>query len=250
MTPAASQRRAEAARRREYDRWLSRPSPSSLAIRWAMGSLGAFFVNSPLFRLPENLHLKPDQRLLDIGCGRGSVQRVLHSRVHFREPPVGIDFSAVALAMAREDEQGIEYPSEFARASAVSLPFRDGVFDVITSGYVLKHLSDEALHLLFDEVWRVLAPGGLAVLWEFAPTRNTLLNRWNRHWLGRGVSDIRLRSTRTLRGFATQAGFPFVRSAQLRPFLLPPIPRASILIGRPPEGWAPKIDGAAPSVPR
>jgi hypothetical protein len=40
-----------------------------------------------------------------------------------------------------------------------------------------------------------------------------------------------------LRRLAEESGFTFTRDADLRPFLLPPIPRASILIGkRPDEG--------------
>ena len=36
---------------------------------------------------------------------------------------------------------------------------------------------------------------------------------------------------------AEAGGFPFVTDANLRPFLFPPIPRASVLIGIPPEGY-------------
>jgi len=46
-----------------------------------------------------------------------------------------------------------------------------------------------------------------------------------------------LRSTSTLLKHAERAGFEFWRDAVLRPFFLPPIPRASILVGRAPEGW-------------
>ena len=35
----------------------------------------------------------------------------------------------------------------------------------------------------------------------------------------------------------TQAGFDWVDNAHLRPFLFPPIPRTSVLIGKAPEGW-------------
>jgi hypothetical protein len=57
-------------------------------------------------------------------------------------------------------------------------------------------------------------------------------------WLGANVHEPRLRSTSTLLRRAQAAGFDFARDAILRPFLLPPIPRASILVGRAPEGWS------------
>ena len=61
---------------------------------------------------------------------------------------------------------------------------------------------------------------------------------WNARTVATGVKQPRLRSQRTLKRLATDAGFEFVRDADLRPFILPPIPRASILVGRPPEGFS------------
>ena len=117
------------------------------------------------------------------------------------------------------------------------LPFRDGAFTLVTCGYVVKHLDDDAVRALFIEMHRVLAPGGLALVWEFGPTGHPVLDAWNAAVVSRGVRGPRLRSSDTLRRLATEAGFPFTRYANLRPFLVPPIPRASILIGRPPEGF-------------
>ena len=91
-------------RREEYDRWLSRPSLSGLAVRWAMGLAGQWAVNTPLMRIPEHFNLKPDQRWLDVGCGRGALLRFIDSRVGFTPAPVGLDFSRAALRLARRDE--------------------------------------------------------------------------------------------------------------------------------------------------
>ena len=67
------------------------------------------------------------------------------------------------------------------------------------------------------------------------PTGRAALDAWNRRVLATGLAEPRLRSSRALLRAAERAGFPFAIEAGLRPFLLPPIPRASILIGRPPE---------------
>ena len=239
MTAPDASAPQQAARQREYDRWLTGWSLSGAFMRWAMGGGGVFAVNSPLSRLPENLALDPDMRILDIGCGRASVLRLLNERVRFERRPVGVDFSAAALGLARRDEHRAGRPSELARASATSLPFADGAFDVVLCGYVLKHLDDDKARRCFVELRRVLAGGGLAVIWEFAPTGNPRLDGFNAWVLSRGVASPRLRSTVALRALAQQAGFEFHRDAGLRPFLLPPIPRASVLAGRPPEGWQP-----------
>ena len=47
----------------------------------------------------------------------------------------------------------------------------------------------------------------------------------------------RLRGYRELRRMAYDAGFDWVQSANLRPFLLPPISRVSLIMGKAPDGW-------------
>ena len=198
-----------------------------------MGPQGHLLANGPLYRLPENLKLTSDARLLDIGCGRGTLMRVLDEQLRFKQPPVGVDLSGEMLAMARHDEAG----RQFARATAVALPFEDGAFTLVTAGYVVKHMDDAELRSLLSEVKRILEPGGLALIWEFGPTGNARLDRWNARVLGPASDHVRLRSTKTLIAHAEAAGFPFITDAELRPFLMPPIPRSSILIGIPPEGF-------------
>jgi len=208
-------------------------SPRAALFRWLMGPQGHLLANGPLYRLPENLKLGREARLLDVGCGRGTLLRVLDEQVRFEVPPVGIDLSQEMLSLARGDDAG----RQFAQATASTLPFRDDSFTLVTCGYVVKHLDEVELRRFLDEIRRILEPGGLALIWEFGPSGNARLDRWNAHVLGPAGDDIRLRSTRTLTRHAEATGFPFVRDADLRPFLVPPIPRASVLIGVPPEDF-------------
>jgi hypothetical protein len=84
---------------------------------------------------------------------------------------------------------------------------------------------------------RVLKPGGFAVLWEFAPTGSDLLNAWHRKLLTPGIGTCNLRGFTKLASTATGAGFDWVDNAHLRPFLFPPIPRVSLILGKAPEAW-------------
>lgn len=222
---------APQARRREH--WFASSSPRAALFRWLMGPQGHLLANGPLYRLPENLKLHSDMRLLDIGCGRGTLLRVLDEQVRFTTPPVGVDLSSEMLDLARADDAG----RGFARATATSLPFADGAFTLVTAGYVIRHLDDRELRALLDEIRRVLAPSGLALLWEFGSTGNTPLDRWNARVLGPAEESVKLRSTQTLIALAEEIGFPFVTDADLRPFLVPPIPRSSVLVGIPPEDY-------------
>lgn len=203
-----------------------------------MSPAGAFLVNAPVFQLKENLKLEPSMRVLDIGSGTGAALRILDERVQFEHPPVGLDFSAVALARARADARGAVRPLALAQGAATALPFRDDSFDLVLSGYLAKHLDDAEIQRFVLEVRRVLAPGGLALIWDFAPTGNPRLDAWNKGVLALGVKEPHLRSTLALMALGQLAGFEYIRPAKLRPFLLPPIPRASVLLGKPPEGWA------------
>lgn len=204
-----------------------------------MTAPGQWAVNSPLMKLPENLALRREQRWLDIGCGRGTLLRLVDQRVGFETPPTGVDFSMEALRLARQDARQHRHELRLAGGTATALPFQDQSFDLITCGYLIKHLTDAELDRFLGEVRRVLAGGGLALLWEFAPSGSRRLDAWNRRVLGPRVHDPILRSTSTLLEHAEQTGFEFTRDAVLRPFFFPPIPRASILVGRAPEGWQP-----------
>ena len=69
-------------------------------------------------------------------------------------------------------------------------------------------------------------------------TSSERLNRWNRRVLTLELPLVRLRGYRELEAVARGCGFDWVEHAQLRPFLLPPIPRCSLIMGKAPEGWA------------
>lgn len=202
-------------------------------------------VNAALYRLPTNLKLDSDTRMLDLGCGRGAVMRNLDDQLQCERAPVGMDLSHEILRMARRDEDNPRRGAGLVQGDAIALPFRDASFNLVLCGHLVKYLDDIDVMGLLSEVRRVLEPGGLAVIWEFGPTGNPRLDAWNARVIAPGVGGgrpgvkPRLRSQRTLKRLASDAGFEFVRDADLRPFLLPPIPRSSILIGKPPEQYTP-----------
>ena len=48
------------------------------------------------------------------------------------------------------------------RASAFALPFKDETFDCVVSSQVIEHIQRD--QVLFDEMWRVLRPGGMLII--------------------------------------------------------------------------------------
>jgi 2-polyprenyl-3-methyl-5-hydroxy-6-metoxy-1,4-benzoquinol methylase len=108
------------------------------------------------FLLPE---LQRGMRLLDVGCGPGSITRGLAERLAPGEV-VGLDLSPDALAVAREDAvaRGI-HNLRYELGSVYELPFPDASFDAVFAHQVLQHLREPRAALV--EMLRVLKPRGL-----------------------------------------------------------------------------------------
>ena len=153
----------------------------------------------------------------------------------FEKPPVGIDVSRAML-----ERVAAESPAIRLQAAGTSLPLADGLFDVVTCGYVTFDLDEDGLLEMFREIRRVLTPGGIALIWDFAPTGSDRLNAFHERVLALGRGEANVRNYTTLSAYALEAGFEWVSNAHLRPYLFPPIPRVSIIIGKAPIGWTPE----------
>ena len=103
-------------------------------------------------------HLRPGQRLLDVGCGPGTITLDLARRILPGEV-VGVDREEMALAAARAAacEQGITNVT-FEIGDAYRLDHPTASFDVVHVHQVLQHLSDPVAALI--EMRRVCKPGG------------------------------------------------------------------------------------------
>jgi ubiquinone/menaquinone biosynthesis C-methylase UbiE len=113
------------------------------------------------FLLPE---LRPGMRLIDVGCGPGSITRGLAGRLAPGEV-IGVDLSKETLASARAEAaaRGLENV-RFEEASAYQLPFPDGSFDVAYAHQVIQHLGEPGAAM--REMLRVVRPGGLIAVRE------------------------------------------------------------------------------------
>src|SRR5262249_61213247 len=111
------------------------------------------------FLLP---HLRPGMRLVDVGCGPGSITRGLAQRVAPGQV-VGIDLSRDALDGARGDAAARGLTNlRYEEASVYQMPFADGSFDVVYAHQVLQHLRERGSAV--REMLRVVRPGGLVAV--------------------------------------------------------------------------------------
>jgi len=124
-------------------------------------------------RVAEELQLRPGIRLLDLGCGAGLFLAWLAGQMETK--CYGLDLSFNSLRSAREATKSLP----LTLGDAELLPYKNGSFDRISCNGAAHHLLD--LRSALREMHRVLAPGGILVMYE--PNANALTNALRRVFL-------------------------------------------------------------------
>jgi ubiquinone/menaquinone biosynthesis C-methylase UbiE len=118
-------------------------------VRRKLETHGAFFIP----------HLSPGLRVLDCGCGPGSITFGIAARIgNGAVEGIDMDGPQIALAQQRAQESGVGNAT-FRQASVYELPYPDNSFDAIFSHALFEHLKDTVGAA--KECLRVLKPGGV-----------------------------------------------------------------------------------------
>lgn len=131
-----------------------------------------------LARRFEHILARPDALILDVCCGTGDLALALanvpvDSRASEPASLIGADFVHPMLTRAREKAAGQDRRRlEFLEADALSLPFADGTFDLVTTAFGFRNLANYSAGL--REFRRILAPGGSLAILEFAEPRRAV----------------------------------------------------------------------------
>jgi SAM-dependent methyltransferase len=94
-------------------------------------------------------------RLLDCGCGTGANLELLDTFGH----AYGFDLTEAGLRIGRQAGR-----TRTARASVTAVPFPTAAFDIVTSFDVLYSLTDADEQTAIAEMYRLLKPGGFALV--------------------------------------------------------------------------------------
>ncbi len=111
-------------------------------------------------------NLRPGQRVLDAGCGTGTLA-VLIKRLYPSVTVVGLDPDPRALARARRKAKRAALSVRFDQGFSDELPYAEASFDRVFSSFMLHHLQPGEKQKTLREVWRVLQPGGSLHLLDF-----------------------------------------------------------------------------------
>lgn len=141
------------------------PQTRGSVIHWARfydiltGALGMGSGSAVRAATLDCAELRAGERVLDVGCGPGTLallakQRVADGEVHGIDPsPEMIDRATGKAAKAGADVR-------FQTAVIEDLPFPDDSFDLVMSSFMLHHLPDDLKQKGFAEIARILRPGG------------------------------------------------------------------------------------------
>ena len=106
----------------------------------------------------ERFEFPAGARVLEVGCGTGTLWKQNEGRVPFGLDVTLTDFSPGMLEAAKRALRGGLHEFTYETADVQDLPFGDGEFDVVVANHMLYHVPDR--ETAFAEIRRVLKPDG------------------------------------------------------------------------------------------
>jgi ubiquinone/menaquinone biosynthesis C-methylase UbiE len=183
-------------------------------------------------RLIDQLGPAPGQRILDLGCGTGTLALLVKERQP-EAAVAGLDADPEMLWRAGEKAAAAGVEVELSEGRSDAMPYGDGSFDAVVSTLFFHHLSRPVRDATAAEIVRVLAPGselhvadwgkpadplmglaGLAIrmLDGFEPTADNFAGRLPAIFAAAGLTEVRTRD-RMRTAFGTLA-FHSARKAE------------------------------------
>jgi ubiquinone/menaquinone biosynthesis C-methylase UbiE len=134
----------------------------------------------------EQLELEESYRVLDVGCGTGSLTRKIANAL---DPEAGgsvdgVDAAERMLDVARRKAPA-GMPVRFIASVAEDLPYLDHAFDRAVSTFFFHHVEFDLKVRALTEMWRTLRPGGSAIVVDVDVPTTWLgkVSAWSGYWL-------------------------------------------------------------------
>jgi demethylmenaquinone methyltransferase/2-methoxy-6-polyprenyl-1,4-benzoquinol methylase len=124
-----------------------------------------------------NSGVRLGHKVLDLAGGTGDIAALMSKRVGKNGQVVLSDINEAMLEVGRQrlEDRGISGNVSYALANAEKLPFDDREFDAVAIAFGLRNVTDKDAALC--EMFRVLRPGGKALILEFSQVQPEILKK-------------------------------------------------------------------------
>ncbi len=115
------------------------------------------------------------KKCLDVGTGTGEIAFHVARTAGAGSTVIGVDITPKMLELAEKKEKELDLPVkiDWRVGDALALEFEDNTFNLVTSGYMLRNVTD--ILQAVSEMHRVLAPGGKVVVAELSKPKNAVV---------------------------------------------------------------------------
>jgi ubiquinone/menaquinone biosynthesis C-methylase UbiE len=154
--------------------------------------------------ITQKLSITEGGRLLDVGTGSGHMLKVIYE-IYPELELFGLDISEASIDVAQKTLEKIDVDLQVG--SIESTTYEDEFFDIVTCNVSMSYWENP--RACFDEIFRVLKPGGIATLFE--PQKEIDLDEvvqvikenladksWLRKFVASNLNEFGLRWGRTL----------------------------------------------------
>jgi ubiquinone/menaquinone biosynthesis C-methylase UbiE len=196
------------------------PETGGRTIRYWARLYDAFTWLISLGRMPairqmtlQAAHVVPGDKVLDVGCGTGSLAIVVKDKAGPDGEVHGIDAAPEMIEVARRkaDRKGVDVG--FQVGLMEDIPFPDGQFELALSSFVLHHLPEDLKRKGFAEIHRVLKPGGRLLAVDLGPRADSLIGHLMAVLIGHRMMH---RNAAELTAMMEEAGFTEVEEVKTK----------------------------------
>ena len=130
------------------------------------------------------------KKCLDVGTGTGEIAFLLAENAGPEGKITGVDLTPKMLELAegKMNERNLPIIVKFEVGNALALDYDDRSFDIVTSGYMLRNVTD--VQKAVSEMYRVLSPGGVAVVAELSKPNNRVVRYFYEMYMKYRVSRL------------------------------------------------------------